>query len=239
VPALSINGDAKRVGVGVVDARHDTYLPDRQLIAYVQCDGHVGSRKAREQAIVKHSLRAADGLLRRLSNQHESAIPGTSGVRQNLSSAHQARHVQVMTARMSNRDIRSLIVLRANFACKRQTGLFFHWKGVQLSPKHDDRPRTVFHDRNHAGTTYVLGHSEADAAQIFRKPRSRKHFMCGQFRMLVQLHVQRLRNLDHRVNFLVRAWLFAHGRATQQQEAQHAGPYRKAISRLHARPIGG
>ena len=116
MPALSVNSDAKRVGIGVVYSGNNPDLSGCEFTSHMQRNHRVRTRKTREDAILYHRVRPANGFLRRLSDQHKSAVPGALAMRHYFSRPDYGGHVEIVSAGVHHRNIAPGIILGADGA---------------------------------------------------------------------------------------------------------------------------
>ncbi len=75
VAADAVDDDIDGGGAGHGVAREETDLARGQFVRVVQADDDVGLAEALVEMVGEHGLGAVDGLLRRLADEHERAVP--------------------------------------------------------------------------------------------------------------------------------------------------------------------
>ena len=111
VASFAVDRDAQRIGVGIVYSGCHADLPGGQFIPDMQGEHLVRSREAREYPVADHRLRAADGFLGRLSDQHQCALPGRAASYHDARRGNERTHVQIVPAHVPDRDVPSGRVL--------------------------------------------------------------------------------------------------------------------------------
>ena len=156
-------------------------------------DRHVGLGKARQQSVSKHCFGAANGFLRRLSDQHQGSVPGIFAVRHDRRRPQNRRHVHIVSAGVHDRNIVSCIIFGADLARIGQPGLLFHRQRIQFGAQHHRRPCAILQDGNNARSTHVFGNLVAKSSQPSRQLRRGLHFVRREFRVLMNIKVKRVR----------------------------------------------
>ena len=93
VPSTTVDGDVDGIGIGSREARCIANLACGEFSRIVHCDNVVRFRKAREEPIGQHGLRASNPLLRGLAHINESAMPAILVLRQQRGRSNADRHV--------------------------------------------------------------------------------------------------------------------------------------------------
>ena len=73
-----------------------------------------------------------------------------------------------------------------------EAGLLLHRQAVELGADHDGGPVAIFVDGDQPGYPDLLGHVEAERTHLAGEPRGGIHFLEREFRMGVQLLVERV-----------------------------------------------
>ena len=107
--------------------------------------------------------------------------------------AHNRRHVQVVSASVHHRNIVPGIILSAHLAGVRKAGLFLHRKRVEFGAQHDCRPGSILENSHDSCAAHVFRHVIAQAAKALGQSRCSLSLMPGEFRMLMQIQIQRVR----------------------------------------------
>ena len=94
------------------------------------------------------------------------------------------------------------IIFGANLARVSQAGLLFHRQRVEFGPQHDRRPRAIFQDGNNPRSAHVFRNLITQSSQPARQLCRGLHFMRREFRILMNIHVQRVRLGIDGLNFL-------------------------------------
>src|SRR5215831_8234133 len=109
-------GDANRIRVCVLNPGSHPYCASGNHIDDMQRDRCIRSRKTREQSILKHLFRAADGFLSRLSNQHKRALPCLPRAYHDRGRTVEGRHMNVVTAGVHHRNFFTGVILGVDLA---------------------------------------------------------------------------------------------------------------------------
>jgi hypothetical protein len=131
-PPFAVEDDPERVRVAVKDSGRDSHFPSREQISDMHGNGNIGSRKALEQSVGDHSLRASRGFFCRLANEHQYSVPALLAVSHDGRRAQQRCHVELVAARMHDGNVSPRVVLRTHFAGIGQPGLLLHGKSIEL-----------------------------------------------------------------------------------------------------------
>jgi hypothetical protein len=189
VPALAVQHDLERVGPGhrgpAVHAEHA-----RGQGHDVLAEHDVRHREPRVQAVIDHRLRALADLLRGLEDEQQRPVPGAfAGLRgQVRRGAEQAGDVHVVAAGVHHRDVR---VFRPVGARVRQAGLLKHRQPVHVGAQQHRRPGPVRQHADHAGAAHPGRDLVAEFAQAFRDDPGRPVLGEREFRVGVQVAVER------------------------------------------------
>jgi hypothetical protein len=95
---------------------------------------------------------ALAGLLGGLEDEHQRAAPGPRPHGQLRGRAEQAGDVHVVAARMHDRHVRAVGVLRPDRRRVVKAGLLVHGQRVHVGPQQHGRPGPAGEDADHAGT---------------------------------------------------------------------------------------
>jgi hypothetical protein len=141
--------------------------------------------------VLDHRGRTGQRLFGRLADQHQGAAPGLAVVRHQLGGGVPGRHVDVVAAGVHDRHGLAGRVLGGDRAGERQAGLFQHRQRIDLGAQHGDRAGAVLQDGDDTGAADAGGHFEAQRLDALGEFFCGLVFVEGQFRIAVQVLVQR------------------------------------------------
>ncbi len=144
--------------------------------------------EAREQAVGQHRLRAGDGFLGRLGDEHQGAAPLRLHAHQRARRCQPGRHVDVVAAAVGGE---AFAAFAGGFRATGvgQAGLFFHRQAIEFGTHHHGRAGAVLVDRHDTGLADLFGHREAELAHFRRQLAGGAGFLERQFRVRVQVLV--------------------------------------------------
>jgi hypothetical protein len=127
----------------------------------------IGRAETLPETVVFHRLGAEHAFFCRLHDQHQRAFPIVLSRHHLPCGADEARNVHVMAAGVHHgNDIARDRILLCCFRGIRQSGFFLDRQAVHVGAHHDQGPRTVFQDRDHAGAADVFGDGKACGTQL-------------------------------------------------------------------------
>jgi hypothetical protein len=158
----------------------------------VQRQGVVRPREARVKPVAQHRARPRDNLLRRLRHEDDRAAPAILQRCEHARRADQAGHMKIVPAGVHRRLVAAHQILDPRAARPGHAGLLLHGQSVHVAPHQHGRTRAVFQHPDHAGVADLLGHLDAEGAQLLRHQRGGLRLHERQLGVRVQLFVDRL-----------------------------------------------
>ena len=131
-------------------------------------------------------------LFRRLSDQHQRAVPLLAMIDHPFRGAAPRGHVQVVTAGVHDGDRRTGEVLRDHGARERNACLLRHGQRIELGPKHHRRASTVSQETHDAGAADAGRHLVSKRLETRGKLRGGLHLLEGQLRIAMDVLIERL-----------------------------------------------
>ena len=130
-------------------------------------------------------------------------------MRHDLSRTQNCRHVQIVPAGVHHPNVATGVVGGAHFAGVGQTGFFFDGERIQLGAQHDRRARSVLEYGHDSAAAHVFGDLISGTAPARGQLHRSFCFMRRQFRVLMQIEVERVSVRIDAVNFFRRRSLGA------------------------------
>src|SRR2546421_8049748 len=144
------------------------------------------------KAILQHRLGADGSLFRGLEHGNEGSTPRSPCAGEQVRRAQQARHVDVVAARMHDAGNATGIVRRGQ--CRRvgQARALLDGKGVHVGACKDGLSRAIPHDPDDAGSADLFEDFVSELPELRRRERSGPGFVEAQLRVCVEILVRAL-----------------------------------------------
>lgn len=153
-------------------------------------DNDFRHRDAIPQAIVDHRLRAGPQFLRGLEHDDQGARPRRGLIGQDRRRTQQTRGVQIVSARVGDRNRLAGLIGRGGGAGVVETGVLPHGECIHVGPRRDDRTVPVAQDPDDAGLPHLGEDIEARGSETIHYDRRSPDLAETELRIPVQVLVQ-------------------------------------------------
>jgi hypothetical protein len=153
-------------------------------------EGDIDGRQQRRQTVVDHRPGAVGGLLGRLEQRNQGAVPVRGPFGQQLRGPEQRSDMDVVPARVHHRHLVAVGVGGPDGAGVMQPGRLEHGQRVHVRTQQHGRTLPISQDPDDAGPAYPVVHLKPGSAQPLHDFAGRGEFLMRQLGVLVQIAIE-------------------------------------------------